>query len=65
MLSAIAHINHCIDTGSAEATMEALSVDTACIENLDEENGERYQKALAEAKATKLGVSGLNIEVSK
>ena len=58
MLSAIASINHCVDTGSAEGTMVALSAETACISNLDEENAERYQKALIEAKAAKQGVSG-------
>ena len=47
-----------MDTGSAEGTMVALSAETACISNLDEENAERYQKALIEAKAAKQGVSG-------
>ncbi|XP_052795267.1 ras GTPase-activating-like protein IQGAP1 [Mya arenaria] len=55
VLSAVANINRCIDTGSGDGTLEALKADTACITNLDEENSDRYQQALAEAKSAKQG----------
>ncbi|KAH3833286.1 hypothetical protein DPMN_106592, partial [Dreissena polymorpha] len=55
VLSSIAKINRCVDTGSPEETYQALSADTACIPSLDEENSDRYQKALVEAKKAKRG----------
>ena len=42
--------------GSGEATLAAMSADAACIADLDDENGDRYQKALTDAKNAKQGV---------
>lgn len=57
VLSAVAAINKAVEVGDSEATLQTLCDPEACIPNLDEQNSEKYQKALAASKNTKLGVS--------
>ena len=65
VLSAIATINRSIDTGNAEGTFGALSLDHACISDLDEENAARYQAALEKTKNDKQEVFIGNFDFSK
>lgn len=57
VLSAVAAINKAVEVGDSEATLQTLCDPEACIPNLDEQNSEKYQKALAASKNTKLGSS--------
>ena len=52
-MSAIAFINKAIDIGDSQGTFKALSAPNACVGDLDEENSDRYQKSLEEAKTAK------------
>ena len=53
MLSAIAWINKAVDIGDPQGTYNALSAPNACMGDLDEENSDKYQKNLEEAKSEK------------
>ena len=53
VLSAIAYINKSVDMGDSQGTYKALSAPNACIADLDEENADKYQKSLEDAKSAK------------
>ena len=53
VLSAIAWINKAVDIGDPQGTYNALSAPNACMGDLDEENSDKYQKNLEEAKSEK------------
>ena len=61
MLSAIAYINKSVDMGDAQGTYKALSAPNSCIADLDEENVDKYQNSLEEAKSAKKEVSVFTI----
>lgn len=61
VLSAIAAINQAVETGNVNTVFEKLSNPEACIENIDEGCKEKYQEALAQAKAVKQKVKIINV----
>ena len=59
MLSAIGEVNKAVELGSSAATWAALHSDDACLTNLDEHCKDKYQRALADARAAKPKVGAL------
>ncbi|XP_060062495.1 ras GTPase-activating-like protein IQGAP1 [Ylistrum balloti] len=53
VLSAVAAINEAVEVGDQGATYKTLANEDACIPNLEEQNLDRYQKGLVNARATK------------
>ena len=56
VLSSLARINQVIDVGSSDLMRQALQADDAHLSHVDEDYVDKYQQALAQAKANKAKV---------